>query len=118
MGTALSRAAGEWLRGRRIKALGVDLATPDAHSAMDLPIHMNFLRPRSIGLPDDEYILIVHGPDFRFSACLGRGRPTNINRRAGIFAMLIRRWQRLSRERLLGLFRDASAGAARSSASQ
>ncbi len=55
---ALSRAAGEWLRGRGIKALGVDLPTPDAHSATDLPIHMNFLRPKSIGLPDEEYILI------------------------------------------------------------
>ena len=55
---ALSRAAGEWLRARGIKALGVDLATPDAHGATDLPVHMNFLRPKSIGLPDDEYILI------------------------------------------------------------
>ena len=55
---ALSRAAGEWLRDRGIKALGVDLATPDAHGATDLPVHMNFLRPRSIGRPDDDYILI------------------------------------------------------------
>jgi kynurenine formamidase len=55
---ALSRAAGEWLRARGIKALGVDLPTPDPHGASDLPIHMNFLRPRSIGLADQEYILI------------------------------------------------------------
>jgi kynurenine formamidase len=55
---ALSRDAGEWFRSRGIKALGVDLPTPDAHSATDLPIHMNFLRPRSIGLTDQEYILI------------------------------------------------------------
>jgi kynurenine formamidase len=55
---ALSRAAGEWLRARGIKALGVDLPTPDQHGALDLPIHMNFLRPKSIGLPDDAYILI------------------------------------------------------------
>jgi kynurenine formamidase len=55
---ALSRASGEWLRARKIKALGVDLPTPDPHHATDLPIHMNFLRPRSIGLPDSEYILI------------------------------------------------------------
>jgi len=55
---AFSRAAGEWLRARRIKAFGMDLPTPDAHGAADLPIHMNFLRPRSIGLPEDQYILI------------------------------------------------------------
>ena len=55
---ALSRAAGEWLRARGIKALGVDLPTPDPHGASDLPIHMNFLRPRSIGLTDQDYILI------------------------------------------------------------
>jgi kynurenine formamidase len=55
---ALTREAGEWLRNRKIKALGVDLATPDAHTASDLPIHMNFLRPCSLGLPSDDYILI------------------------------------------------------------
>jgi kynurenine formamidase len=70
---ALSRASGEWLRERQIKALGVDLPTPDPHSATDLPIHMNFLRPRSIGLADTEYILIYenlvnigHIPSRRF----------------------------------------------------
>lgn len=55
---SLSKAAGEWLRGRGIKALGVDLPTPDSNTAHDLPIHMNFLRPRSLGLPDQDYILI------------------------------------------------------------
>jgi arylformamidase len=55
---SLTRAAGEWFRSRKIKALGVDLPSPDSHCARDLPIHMNFLRPASLGLPDDDYILI------------------------------------------------------------
>lgn len=55
---SVSRSAGEWVRARRIGSLGVDLPSPDSHGARDLPIHMNFLRPRSLGLDESDYILI------------------------------------------------------------
>ena len=57
----LTKEAGEWLRERDIKALGVDLMSPDRRDAVDIPIHMNFLRPRSIGRDDEDYILIYEG---------------------------------------------------------
>lgn len=54
----LTREAAEWLRARRIKALGVDLVGPDLRDASDLPVHVNFLRPRAVSASDDDYILI------------------------------------------------------------
>jgi kynurenine formamidase len=54
----LTRAAGEWLRDRGIGALGVDMVSPDLRTALDLPIHLNFLRPQSVGLDPSAYILI------------------------------------------------------------
>jgi kynurenine formamidase len=54
----LTREAAEWLRERAITGLGVDFNSPDGTCAPDLPVHMNFLRPRSLDLPDDAYILI------------------------------------------------------------
>lgn len=57
----LTKEAGEWLRDRRIKAVGVDLVSPDLRDALDLPVHCNFLRPSSLGLDPDDYILIIEG---------------------------------------------------------
>jgi kynurenine formamidase len=70
----LTREAGEWLRERKIKALGVDFVSPDQREATDLPIHTNFLRPDLLGLGEDEYILIYENlininliPETRFT---------------------------------------------------
>lgn len=54
----LTKDAGDWLRDRGIKALGVDLVGPDCRDALDLPIHVNFLKPRALGHGDDDYIPI------------------------------------------------------------
>lgn len=54
----LVQESAEWLRGRGIKALGIDAPSPEEAQAVHLPVHMNFLRPRSLGLPDEDYILI------------------------------------------------------------
>lgn len=54
----LIKEAAEWLRARAITAIGVDMASPEGSCAVDLPVHMNFLRPRSLGLSNSDYILI------------------------------------------------------------
>lgn len=56
----LTKAAGEWLRDRGIRTLGVDLATPETiEGARSAPIHTNFLRPESLGLTTRDFIGII-----------------------------------------------------------
>ena len=55
---SVSKEGAEWLRGKGIVALGMDLPSPDGHAARSLPVHMNFLKPKSLGLAESEYILI------------------------------------------------------------
>jgi kynurenine formamidase len=56
----LSKAGAEWLRGRGAKTVGIDNCTVEAAgTARESPVHMNFLRPRSLGLPDGAFIAIV-----------------------------------------------------------
>lgn len=54
----LTQSAGEWLRARGARTVGIDTCTPDAISAAaQSPIHMNFLRPRS--LPDGGEVIAI-----------------------------------------------------------
>lgn len=56
----LTKAAGEWLRDRGIRTLGVDLSTPETtQGARTAPIHTNFLRPESLGLEMADFIGII-----------------------------------------------------------
>lgn len=55
----LSRDAGEWLREKQVKTVGLDTCNADSVAGKDMPVHMNFLRPRSIGLGQDEFIAII-----------------------------------------------------------
>jgi kynurenine formamidase len=54
----LTRDAGEWLREKKIKTVGIDSCNIDTHD-LDHPVHMNFLRPRSLGLGNDDFIAII-----------------------------------------------------------
>lgn len=54
----LSRDAGEWLRERKVRTVGIDSCNMDAHN-LEHPVHMNFLRPKSLGLPSDDFIAII-----------------------------------------------------------
>ena len=57
---ALDRDAGEWLRARGVRTVGIDAPTVDAvESVPTSPVHMNFLRPRSLGLLDHDFIAII-----------------------------------------------------------
>lgn len=56
----LTKAAGEWLRDRGVRTVGIDNATVETvEGALQSPVHMNFLRPRSLGLADDDFIAII-----------------------------------------------------------
>jgi arylformamidase len=45
----LSREAGEWMRSRGVRTLGIDTTTPDTvANDFPAPIHANFLKPSSI----------------------------------------------------------------------
>lgn len=55
----LSRDAGEWLREKQVKTVGIDNCNIDAAGDLQLPVHMNFLRPRSLGLSNDDFIAII-----------------------------------------------------------
>jgi kynurenine formamidase len=56
----LTKEAGEWLRERGIRTLGIDNSTVETTEGAYLsPVHMNFLRPRSLGLSDDDFIAII-----------------------------------------------------------
>jgi kynurenine formamidase len=54
----ISREAAEWLRARKVKTVGLDSCNIDAYGASS-PVHMNFLRPRSLGLDNNDYIAII-----------------------------------------------------------
>ncbi|MED1824888.1 cyclase family protein [Brevibacillus agri] len=55
----LTTDAGEWLREKRVKTVGIDNCNVDAPGELTLPVHMNFLRPRSLGLKNDDFIAII-----------------------------------------------------------
>lgn len=55
----ISKDAGEWLRERKVKTVGIDTCNIDVRGELTLPVHMNFLRPRSLGLPDHDFIAII-----------------------------------------------------------
>ncbi|WP_029429935.1 cyclase family protein [Blastococcus sp. URHD0036] len=56
----LTRAAGEWLRGRGVTTVGIDNATVETVAGdLQAPVHMNFLRPRSLGLHAGDFIAII-----------------------------------------------------------
>jgi kynurenine formamidase len=56
----LTKEAGEWLRARGIRTLGIDNSTVETTEGAYLsPVHMNFLRPRSLGLSGDDFIAII-----------------------------------------------------------
>ncbi|RFU65170.1 cyclase family protein [Peribacillus glennii] len=55
----LSIEAGEWLREKKVKTVGIDNCNVDTAGALNLPVHMNFLRPRSLGLANDDFIAII-----------------------------------------------------------
>ncbi|MCC4250180.1 MULTISPECIES: cyclase family protein [Microbacterium] len=56
----LSKEAGEWLRAKGIRTLGIDTPTPETpEGGYSAPIHMNFLRPESLGLQPDDFVAII-----------------------------------------------------------
>lgn len=56
----LTRDAAEWLRERGARTVGVDLSTPETlRGAESGAVHMNFLKPTSLGLSAKDVILIV-----------------------------------------------------------
>lgn len=56
----LTKAAGEWLRERGARTVGIDCSTVETVTgALHAPVHMNFLRPESLGLPADQFIAII-----------------------------------------------------------
>lgn len=56
----LTRDAGEWLRERKVRTVGVDAVTVETVTGAYLsPVHMNFLRPRSLGLRPVDIIAII-----------------------------------------------------------
>jgi kynurenine formamidase len=55
----LSIDAGEWLREKQVKTVGIDNCNVDTPGALNLPVHMNFLRPTSLGLKSNDFIAII-----------------------------------------------------------
>lgn len=55
----LSIDAGEWLREKKVKTVGIDNCNVDASGDVTLPVHMNFLRPRALGLENHDFIAII-----------------------------------------------------------
>jgi len=55
----LTKDASEWLREKSVKTVGIDTPNVDVPSAVDFPVHINFLRPRSLGLNNNDYIAII-----------------------------------------------------------
>jgi len=56
----LTKEAGEWLRARSPRTVGIDSSTVETvDGARESPVHMNFLKPASLGLPKDDYIVII-----------------------------------------------------------
>jgi kynurenine formamidase len=71
----LSKAAGEFLRERGAKTVGIDNSTVETiDGAYTSPVHMNFLRPKALGLKSDDFIAIIENmvnidkiPEHRFT---------------------------------------------------
>lgn len=58
--TGLSKEAGEWLRARGARTVGIDSPNVDSVTATyTSPVHMNFLRPTSLGLGQEDFIAII-----------------------------------------------------------
>lgn len=55
----LDKEAGEWLREKGVKTVGIDNCNVDAAGELTMPVHMNFLRPRSLGLDKNDFIAII-----------------------------------------------------------
>jgi len=55
----LTTDAGEWLREKKVKTVGIDNCNIDSPGDVGLPVHMNFLRPRSLGLDSTDFIAII-----------------------------------------------------------
>jgi kynurenine formamidase len=56
----LNQAAGEWLRHRGARTVGIDNTTVETVAgAYESPVHMNFLRPGALGLREDDFIAII-----------------------------------------------------------
>lgn len=55
----LNKDAADWLREKKVKTVGIDTPNADVPSAADFPAHINFLRPRSLGLDENDYIAII-----------------------------------------------------------
>jgi kynurenine formamidase len=55
----LTKDAGEWLREKGVRTVGIDTCNIDALHDVRFPVHMNFLKPRSLGLPDHDFIAII-----------------------------------------------------------
>ncbi|WP_234058011.1 cyclase family protein [Microbacterium sp. NFH-22A-Y] len=56
----LTREAGEWLRARGARTVGIDCSTVETTTgALTSPVHMNYLRPESLGLAPDDFIAII-----------------------------------------------------------
>lgn len=54
----LSREGAEWLRARDPRTVGIDSCSVDPAGAVDLPAHMNLLRPGAIGA-DASAIMVI-----------------------------------------------------------
>lgn len=56
----LTKEGGEWLRARGVRTVGIDCSTVETTTgALTAPVHTNFLRPGSLGLPPDDFIAII-----------------------------------------------------------
>jgi kynurenine formamidase len=56
----LTKEGGEWLRARDVRTVGIDNSTVETvEGASESPVHMNFLKPASLGLPKDNFIAII-----------------------------------------------------------
>lgn len=56
----LTKAAGEWLRARQVRTVGIDCSTVETVAgARTSPVHTNFLRPEALGLAPDDFIAII-----------------------------------------------------------
>lgn len=55
----LTKDAAEWLREMKVKTVGLDSPNLDVPTDHSMPAHINFLRPRSLGLGTDDYITVI-----------------------------------------------------------
>lgn len=56
----LTKAAAEWLRAARVKLVGIDCVTVECPSTVaTADVHTNFLKPSSLGLPQNDIIGII-----------------------------------------------------------